>query len=90
MIYPSGNRDEAVFERPGRFDVAAQAEPARRVRRRAARTSAWAPMLARTQLRAIVGELLHRVPDLQLGEPDYLVSNFVHGVKSTALHRVGA
>ena len=39
-------------------------------------------MLARTQLRALFGELLHRVPDLRTGEPVQLVGNFVDGVKS--------
>ncbi|WP_375502391.1 hypothetical protein [uncultured Jatrophihabitans sp.] len=38
-------------------------------------------MLAKTPLEAIVGEFRARVPDLRLGEPPYLVSNFVHGVK---------
>ncbi len=40
-------------------------------------------MLAEAQLRAIFNELLHRVPDLSVGEPLYLRSNFVHAVKST-------
>ena len=38
--------------------------------------------LAKTQLRALLGELLHRAPRLELGEPDYLVGNFVHAVKA--------
>ena len=81
MFYPSGNRDEAVFERPNEFDVT-------RTPNRHVSFGGGGPhfclghMLAKTQLRAIVGELLTRVPTLQLGEPDYLVSNFVHGVKS--------
>ena len=37
--------------------------------------------LARTQIRAIFGELLQRIPNLEVGEPDYLVSNFINGVK---------
>jgi cytochrome P450 len=39
-------------------------------------------MLAKTQLRALFDELLHRVPTLQVGEPTYLTGNFVRGVKS--------
>lgn len=81
MFYPSGNRDETVFIHPHEFDVA-------RTPNRHVGFGGGGPhfcmgnMLARTQLQAIIGELLHRVPNLQVGEPDYLVSNFVHGVKS--------
>ena len=42
-------------------------------------------MLARTQLRAIFSQLLTRVPDLSVGEPEMLRSNFVHAVKTHAL-----
>jgi len=37
--------------------------------------------VAKKQLRAIFNELLFRVPTLQLGEPEYLVGNFVRAVK---------
>jgi cytochrome P450 len=38
--------------------------------------------LAKTQLRLLFQELLSRAASLQLGEPDYLVGNFVHAVKA--------
>lgn len=81
MFYPSGNRDERVFTDPNRFDVA-------RTPNKHLSFGAGGPhyclghILARTQLRSIFGELLRRVPDLQVGEPDFLVSNFVHGIKA--------
>jgi cytochrome P450 len=81
MFYPSGNRDADVFTDPGAFDVA-------RTPNRHVGFGGGGPhfclgnMLARTQLQAVVGELLQRVPGLRLGEPRLLVSNFVHGVKS--------
>jgi cytochrome P450 len=37
--------------------------------------------VAKMQLREIFDQLLHRVPDLQLGEPEYLAGNFVRAVK---------
>lgn len=80
MFYPSGNRDERVFDNPGRFDIARELNPH-------VGFGGGGPhfcmgnMLAKTQLRALFGELLHRVPNLRVGEPDYLVSNFVHGIK---------
>ncbi|HXO45813.1 MAG TPA: cytochrome P450, partial [Mycobacterium sp.] len=38
--------------------------------------------LARAQLRAIFGELLHQLPDIQAGEPAYVPGNFIHGIRS--------
>ena len=37
--------------------------------------------LARTQLRAIFTELLTRLPDIEVGEPEPLVGNFINGIK---------
>jgi len=37
--------------------------------------------LARTQLRSLFGELLERVPDLSVGEPEWLAGNFINGIK---------
>jgi len=80
MMYPSGNRDERVFTDPGTFDLAR--DPNRHLG-----FGGRGPhyclghMLAKTQLKAIFGELLHRAPELTVAEPDYLLSNFVHGIK---------
>lgn len=81
MFYPSGNRDDRVFTDPHTFDVS-------RTPNKHVGFGGGGPhfclgnMLARTQLRTIFDELLRRAPKLTVGEPDYLVSNFVHGVKS--------
>ena len=81
MFYPSGNRDADAFVDPHAFDVT-------RAPNRHVGFGGGGPhfclgnMLAKTQLEAIVGELLQRAPGLQLGEPSLLVSNFVHGVRS--------
>ena len=50
----------------------------------AARTSASAPGLARSQLRAITGELLTRVPDIEVGEPEFAAGNFIRVVNQPA------
>jgi hypothetical protein len=42
--------------------------------------------VARTQLRAIIGQLLTRLPGLELGEPVPLRSNFINGVASLPAH----
>ena len=81
MYYASGNRDGRVFDDPMTFDV-------RRTPNQHVGFGGGGPhfcmgnMLAKTQLRAIFGQLLRRVPDLQAGEPVPVVGNFVDGVKS--------
>ena len=80
MIYSSGNRDEAVFEHPGRFDIARNPNPH-------VGFGGGGPhfcmgnFVAKKQLREIFFQLLHRVPGLELGEPEYLTGNFVRAVK---------
>ena len=34
------------------------------------------------QLEAIFRELVHRAPNLRVGDPEFLTGNFVHAVKS--------
>lgn len=36
---------------------------------------------AKTQLRGLFTELLTRVPDIEIGEPEWLPNQFVHGIK---------
>ena len=38
--------------------------------------------LAKMQLEAFFRQLIFRAPNLRLGEPEFLVGNFVHAVKS--------
>ncbi|ALL79742.1 cytochrome P450 (plasmid) [Pseudonocardia sp. EC080610-09] len=81
MYYASGNRDADVFEDPLTFDVRRDPNPH-------VAFGGGGPhfcmgnMLAKTQMRALFGQLLERVPNLQTGEPVQLVGNFVDGVKS--------
>lgn len=81
MFYESGNRDSDVFTDPLRFDLSRHPNPH-------VGFGGGGPhfclgnMLARTQLRQIFSQLLTRVPDLTVGEPETLRSNFVHAVKT--------
>jgi cytochrome P450 len=80
MFYASANRDERVFTDPMRFDV--QRNPNVHVGFGGGGPHfCMGNMLAKTQLRAIFYELLHRAPNLQAGEPEQLVSNFLDVVK---------
>jgi cytochrome P450 len=80
MFYSSGNFDTEVFERPERLDLSRSPNPHVGFGGGGVHFCLGAN-LARAQLRAIVGELLHQLPDIQAGEPTYLAGNFIHGIR---------
>ncbi|MFE2996964.1 cytochrome P450 [Nocardia sp. NPDC059246] len=79
-IFSSGNRDETVFTDPHLFDVTRSPNPH-------VGFGGGGPhycmgnFVAKIQLREIFEQLLHRAPNLQFGEPSYMVGNFVRSVK---------
>jgi cytochrome P450 len=81
LWYNSANRDEAVFADPYRFDLGRT--PNEHVGFGGPGVHhCLGANLARREIRAVFGELLRRLPDLEItGEPEYLRSNFVHGIK---------
>jgi len=81
LWYGSGNRDESVFENPYDFDI---------TRDNSNQIGFGGPgphfclgaHLARRQINVLFRELLTRLPDIAVvGEPDYLRSNFINGIK---------
>ncbi len=85
MMYSSGNRDETVFDDPHVFDLN------RRPNHHIAFGGGGAHYclganLARAQLRALFGQLLSTLPDIQADEPTFLGGNFIHGVASMPCH----
>lgn len=80
LFYCSANRDEAVFDRPGEFDLRRSPNPH-------VGFGGGGPhfclgnQLAKAELRNLFGQLLTRLQTIELGEPDLLFSHFVHGVK---------
>lgn len=81
LWYGSANRDERVFDRPHEMDITRDASD---------HVGFGGPgphfclgaHFARRQLATIFRELLHRLPDIEMvGEPDYLRSNFINGIK---------
>jgi cytochrome P450 len=81
LWYNSANRDERAFTDPFAFDV-------RRDPNEHLGFGGGGPHfclgahLARREIRVMFDELLHRLPDIEVsGEPDYLFSNFIHGIK---------
>jgi cytochrome P450 len=87
-LFSSANRDERVFADPNDFDIRRSPNPH-------VAFGGGGPhfcmgqQLAKTQLRSLFGELVRRAPGLQLGEPDHLVGNFVHAVKSMPYELTG-
>jgi cytochrome P450 len=81
MMYSSGNRDERVFNNPNMFDILRKPNPH-------VAFGGGGPhycmgtFLARMQLESIFRELIFRAPNLRVGEPEYLTSNFMRAVKS--------
>ena len=81
VSFVSANRDEEVFNRPDDFDITRSPNPHY--------SFGYGPhfclgaQLARTQMRAIFGELLRRLDHIEpAGEVRYLRSNFQRGLKS--------
>jgi methyl-branched lipid omega-hydroxylase len=80
LFYYSGNRDEAVFTNPERFDITRS--PNNHVGFGAPGPHfCLGAHLARRELTVMLRELLTRVPDITSGEPDRLLSSFVNGIK---------
>lgn len=80
MFYESANRDETVFDQPERFDICRNPNPHVGFGGGGAHFCLGAN-LARAQLRALFTRLVERVALIEVGEPQYLVSYFVNGIK---------
>ena len=81
LWYGSANRDEDVFDDPYRFDIRRSPNP---------HVGFGGPgphfclgaNLARREIMVMFREIFERIPDIRaVGEPDYLPSNFVNGIK---------
>lgn len=84
MAYISANRDEAVFADPFRFDIGRSPNP--HIAFGFGPHLCLGAALARLELRVIFTELLSRLDDLCLADPDfqpqYTPSTFVRGITS--------
>jgi cytochrome P450 len=80
LFYCSANRDEAVFDESGRFNLQRSPNPHLGF-------GGGGPhfclgnQLTKAELRNLFRELLSRLTTVEFGEPDLLYSSFVHGVK---------
>ena len=73
--------DETVFADPDRFDITRSPNPHVGFGSAGPHFCLGAH-LARREIKAMLRELLTRVPDIRTaGEPDYLLSSFINGIK---------
>jgi cholest-4-en-3-one 26-monooxygenase len=80
LVYPSANRDEAVFDDPFRFDTARDPNP--HVAFGFGTHFCLGASLARLELRVMFERVLARLPDVALRDADalpYRASNFIVG-----------
>ncbi len=82
MFYNSGNRDERVFDDPYTFDVTRPIQPHQIGFGAGGPHFCLGANLARRQMTVMFDEIRRRIPTLRItGEPDYLQSNFINGIK---------
>lgn len=84
LAYPSGNRDESVFDRPFDFDVTRA--PNRQLAFGYGAHVCLGQHLARMEMRILWEELLPRLQSVELaGEPKNVEANFVSGPKTVPI-----
>jgi cytochrome P450 len=84
LSYPSGNRDEAVFEDPFEFRI--DRTPNRHIAFGYGAHVCLGQHLARMEMRILWEELLKRVSSIELdGEPKRMAASFVCGPKSVPI-----
>jgi cytochrome P450 len=82
MFYESANRDERVYDDPQRFDVTRAVNPTQVGFGAGGPHFCLGANLARREIAVAFDEIRLRLPDLRVtGEPDYLQSNFINGIK---------
>ncbi len=81
MYYLAANRDETVFDDPLRFDITRNPNPHIGFGGPGPHFCLGAH-LARREITVMFRELFNRLPDIEAsGEPDLLMSSFIHGIK---------
>ena len=82
LWYCSANRDETVYADPHTFDVLRPLQPMQVGFGAGGPHFCLGANLARREITVMFDELRRRLPDLHtIGEPEYLQSNFVNGIK---------
>ncbi|MFP5019468.1 cytochrome P450 [Pseudonocardia phyllosphaerae] len=81
LFYPSGCMDADVFENPEQFDLSRPNAKEHVGFGGGGVHFCLGNQLAKSMLRALFRELLFRIPEFEVGEPELLGTNFMRGVK---------
>ena len=88
LWFPSGNRDEEVFEEPYKFDISRH--PNLHIGFGAGAHFCLGGPLAKMELRLAMEELLERYQGIQItGDVEYVQSSFVGGLKHLPVRLLG-
>jgi cytochrome P450 len=79
MFYASGNYDETVFPEPDRFDLSRPRTPHVGFGGGGVHYC-LGNGVAKAQLRALFSQIVTKLPRIEVGEPEYLQSEFINGV----------
>jgi cytochrome P450 len=81
LCYPSANRDEEVFDQPFKFDISRK--PNRHIAFGVGPHMCLGQALAKLEIKLLFDRLLPHLKSIELaGEPKYMATNFVGGLKS--------
>ena len=80
IFYASGNRDESVFDDPRRFDLSRGRSPHVGFGGGGVHYC-LGNNVAKAQLRALFKQILTKLPNIEVGEPDRLKSDFINGYR---------
>ena len=87
MLYPSGNRDEEVFEKPDHF--ISDRKPNRHLAFGFGAHHCLGNLLAKMEMKFLYQELFSRVKKIEVnGVPELTHSNFVSGLKTLPLRLI--
>jgi cytochrome P450 len=81
LVYPSGNRDEKIFDNPFEFKV--DRSPNRHLSFGLGAHLCLGKHLAKMEMEILYKEVFSRIKDIELnGEPSWVKASFVSGLKS--------
>ncbi len=81
LWYCSGNRDEEIFDDPFTFNILRSPNPHITFGGGGPHCCLGAA-LARTMLKSLLTEIYTRIPDISAPEPNFLIANFINGIKN--------
>lgn len=85
LFYCSSNRDEAVFSDPNRFDIT-RPPTSHQGFGGGGVHYCLGNILAKAQLRALFRQILTKLPDMEVGEPEQMHSDSINGIRRLPVH----